>query len=783
MATYRLFPATNGPATATARSGNFISGVTWTVTQGGMWFTGYWWWVCNTGQTVTPVKCALWSLVNGTNGLVVPGSVVTSGALTVGTWNYIPLANPVQIAIGDTLVAAIGVNGAYPDTPNSFGAGQTYANGITNGPLRAFSAPGGGYPSGWGNPQGCMSTAGSDPSTAIPLTVSGTDNLWVGVQVSDTAVPTYTGTWRLWPHMASASAYTQPNTTDNLTVGTEIDITARATVNNIWFYSPAGTAQLPTEVSIWTMTQGGLNGTAVVDVVNPTWSGTAGSGWISTPVPGNVVLPVGKYRVSVYNDTITPDQWSAFYTGYWGVPAGQTYPAPGASGIVAGPMTAPATANAQTAFSYNGAGATEPGQSLFAYGPPNTFPNFYIGVNSPGGALFQNYWVDLEVTTVIITVAGTATVAIAPLSVRANGVVVVTGRASITVGPVLIAATVTTVIGNASVVVGGVNVAANGRTTVVGTARVALGALAVQVTGHTIVVGHASIVVGPILVVAARVNKVFTRGESVSQSTVTATLHKAAVITTTGPVTALSSAAGILTQNLAIPPGAETGTGTERIDALTIQAALLSHFLDTYVVPDAKNWEVENERARHDQALYRLGEYAIFVLMWQMQDFTLGLVGRCTTCMIPQGALADTWAQPAYFKCPNCYGSGFEGGYKAVLVRPSLWTWDEPVQQQVARGVINTNVAQVQTTADFRLQPKDYLIRGDGSRWQAQSVEGEHLDTGFGTQAGPWNAVGFSYANVTREDESSPAYLLPLAESYIQEVITQYYSRAPVTEF
>jgi hypothetical protein len=783
MATYRLFPSTNGPATATARTGSFISGVTFTVTQGGMWFTGYWWWVCASGQTITPVKCALWSLLNGTSGRVIPGSVVTSGTLTVGAWNYIPLPIPVQIAIGDTLVAAIGVNGAYPDTPNSFGAGQTYAAGITQGPLRAFSAPSGTYPSGWGNPQGCMSTGGNDPSTTIPLTASGTDNLWVGVQVSDTAAPNYTGTWRLWPNMASATSYTQPNTTDNLIVGTEIDITARATVNNIWFYSPAGTAQLPTEVTIWTTHQGGLTGTALVDVTAPVWSGVAGSGWISTPVPGNVVLPIGKYRVSVYNETVTPDQWSAFYTGYWGIYSGQAARAVGQNGIVAGPMTAPPSATALNAFSANGAGATEPGQSVYILGPPNAFPNIYVGVNSPGGALFQNYWVDLEVTTVIITVTGTASIIAGPLSVRANGVVSIIGKASITVGPVLIVATVITVIGNVSIVVGGVDVVATGQTSVTGTGRVALGVLDLRATGITTVVGHASIVVGPILVVAARVNKVYTRGESVTQSSVAATLHKAIVITTTGPVTALSSASAVLTQNLAIPPGVETGVGTESIDSLTIQAALLNHFFDTYVVPDAKNWEVENERARHDQALYRLGEYGIFVLMWQMQDFTLGLVGRCTTCMIPQGALADTWAQPAYFKCPDCYGTGFEGGYKAVLVRPSLWTWDEPVQQQVARGVINTNVAQVQTTADFRMQPKDYLIRGDGSRWQIQSVEGEHLDTGFGTQAGPWNAVGFSYANVTREDESSPIYLLPLAESYIQENITQYYSRAPVTEF
>jgi hypothetical protein len=36
---------------------------------------------------------------------------------------------------------------------------------------------------------------------------------------------------------------------------------------------------------------------------------------------------------------------------------------------------------------------------VFAVGPPNAFPNLYVG-NGPGltTALFQNYWVDLEVT-------------------------------------------------------------------------------------------------------------------------------------------------------------------------------------------------------------------------------------------------------------------------------------------------------------------------------------------------------------------------------------------------
>lgn len=226
--------------------------------------------------------------------------------------------------------------------------------------------------------------------------------------------------------------------------------------------------------------------------------------------------------------------------------------------------------------------------------------------------------------------------------------------------------------------------------------------------------------------------------------------------------------------------GSDQGAGVESQSVSDIRASLLSHYLDTYVVPDAKNWDVENERFRHDQSLYRYGEYSIFVTLWTMQDYIAGLVGRCKTCYATVGPVEDTWQQPAYFKCPDCLGSSFEGGYKAILVRPSLWSWNEPTLSQTNRGVLDQGVATVQTTSDFRLQPRDYIIRGDGSRWQSQDVSGDHLDTGFGTQSGIWNATAFIYSNVTREDESSPIYLLPITQDYIQATIPQYYSRQPM---
>lgn len=278
----------------------------------------------------------------------------------------------------------------------------------------------------------------------------------------------------------------------------------------------------------------------------------------------------------------------------------------------------------------------------------------------------------------------------------------------------------------------------------------------------------------------AFIQRTITRALSTSYGIVNAAISSYELVTTAGSLS-VSWVFGALTADLDIfIVETDVGVGVETQAPPTIKAALLSHFLDSYVVPDVKNWEIENERARHDQALYRYGEYAIFVLMWTVQDFEANLVGRCKTCYVPSEPVSDTWKQPAYFKCPDCLGTSFEGGYKAILVRPSLWEWDEPKLQQDKRGVINTNVATVQTTADFRMQPKDYVIRGDGSRWQIQAMEGTHLDTGFGTQSGIWDATQFTYTNVTREDESSPIYLLPFSEGYIQQAIPQYFSRQPV---
>ena len=84
MATYRLFPTTDGPSSPVSWGGSFLAGVLFQVTTGGVWFDGYWWWVCETGQSAAAQKFALWVVYADGTGTLIPAATVTSAALTAG---------------------------------------------------------------------------------------------------------------------------------------------------------------------------------------------------------------------------------------------------------------------------------------------------------------------------------------------------------------------------------------------------------------------------------------------------------------------------------------------------------------------------------------------------------------------------------------------------------------------------------------------------------------------------------------------------------------------------
>jgi hypothetical protein len=407
VTTYSLFPSTNGPATPVSYTGPFLAGVVFEVSQGGMWLNGFRWWVCGTGQSTSAQKFALWQVTGINSGVLVANSTVTSGTLTAGQWNLVTLPAPIPLAIGTSYCACTGFSNSFPDSDtsgagtgitDSYGTGGGHSAGIVNGPLTAFSDTTGTNKDPYGSNQGLFSASlGTDPAVHMPNAQSNSGNFWMDVQV-DTATPgTYSGSYRIWPTKVDANAATVPDLNVDYVVATEFHLSQRCTLNRIWYYSPSGTAQLATSADIWSIT-GANSGSIVAGTNSPSWSGAAGSGWISTSFAG-VTLPAGSYKASVFNNASVPDQWSAkdASTNFWDTGAG-------GNGITWGPLTAPGLSSASNAYNFVGAnggstppftdGTILPGQCTFAQSGTNIYPYLYVT------GLAQNYWVDVEVTPV-----------------------------------------------------------------------------------------------------------------------------------------------------------------------------------------------------------------------------------------------------------------------------------------------------------------------------------------------------------------------------------------------
>lgn len=411
MTTYRLMDGVSGrpgvgssvttpPGSPVADTGSWQAGLIFGVTGPDVtWCEGCWWWVPTGGDTASQKFC-LYQLISNNGVATAAGRLLataTSGTLTAGAMNFVPFASPVPLSPGKGGTNAGGLFGVttawtmvsgFPFSTAQMGAGNPYANGITNGPLFTFgnsNLPSGlteSFPAG-----STFGTAGSDPATAaFPLNSNSSFGLlWIDVQVSDTAPGGYSGTYSLWPNRGGTNTGTLLDSAVNYDIATEFALSQSCAVNQIGYYSPPGTAQLATSASIWSVDAGGVTGTRVVAVDAPSWSGAAASGWVYCNA-GGTVLAAGKYKVSVYDGAGTPDQWSVkdSASSYWGT-------GEGGSGISNGPLSAPNLASASLADKYQGTG-TEPGQCTFTQGPPDSYPNQYVD------GLAQNYWVDVLVT-------------------------------------------------------------------------------------------------------------------------------------------------------------------------------------------------------------------------------------------------------------------------------------------------------------------------------------------------------------------------------------------------
>lgn len=180
-----------------------------------------------------------------------------------------------------------------------------------------------------------------------------------------------------------------------------------------------------------------------------------------------------------------------------------------------------------------------------------------------------------------------------------------------------------------------------------------------------------------------------------------------------------------------------------------------------YYIRETQPWAIEQERRRHNQALWLVGETSMFALMWHIEDFNNGLVGRCRTCYTSQGAITEVYGQSDQNKCPDCFGTTFDGGFKALIIRPAIFSDTDEGETFHSRGVVHPNDLAIESTPDFRVRNGDYCFRQTGERYYLRVPERITLRTGYSLPTQQDHAIGYNHANAAVEDPTAVAYLIP----------------------
>jgi hypothetical protein len=194
-----------------------------------------------------------------------------------------------------------------------------------------------------------------------------------------------------------------------------------------------------------------------------------------------------------------------------------------------------------------------------------------------------------------------------------------------------------------------------------------------------------------------------------------------------------------------------------------------------YRLPVRQDFAVATERQRNAQALYLVGEWCFFALMWHLEDFQAGLVVRCITCY-GTSPVAAAYGQGRQNSCPDCYGTTFEGGYKALIIRPAVFSDTDEGETRTRRGVARGGDITVESTPDFRVRSGDYVFRPSGERYYLRIPDRVTARTGFGPPYQSSTAIGYNHARASDEDPSSPAYLIPPPAARLPQILT-----APLT--
>lgn len=189
-----------------------------------------------------------------------------------------------------------------------------------------------------------------------------------------------------------------------------------------------------------------------------------------------------------------------------------------------------------------------------------------------------------------------------------------------------------------------------------------------------------------------------------------------------------------------------------------------------YLASQPQQWASSTVESSHSEALFSYGELALFVLMWRTVDFDAGLVSHCTVCFGgAQSRQAAAFDQATQNRCPSCFGSTYDGGYRAQVKRPILMADRNSEITERERGVVSTDSINFETTGNITVHNGDYLFRFDGSRYRCDEKNEVIVRTGFVGPDGVDTISGTSVAHL--ESSTSVAYLIPPTESALKTML------------
>jgi hypothetical protein len=189
-------------------------------------------------------------------------------------------------------------------------------------------------------------------------------------------------------------------------------------------------------------------------------------------------------------------------------------------------------------------------------------------------------------------------------------------------------------------------------------------------------------------------------------------------------------------------------------------ASFARKFSQPLMAQRPQDWASHTLAASHEDAIGTFGEFAIFTLMWRPTDFRDGLVGHCTTCFAgARSRQAEAFQQPEKRNCPDCFGTTFEGGYRAQIIRPVIVSDRATVVAEGKEGTTETDTIQFETTGDFSFTLGDYLTRFDNTRYQVETKTEVVVQTGFepSIKAESLNSMAIAHL----EEETSVAHMIP----------------------